>query len=408
MLKRPAVLLLSISAVACIGAGHDGRWTAVDGGASSQATPDAGLTPTTPDAGPRAPCDLPPVVADGGLGDNCDIAVAPGQGTCAAGFQCASLSSAVATHASGGPAPLQMCSIACDPSSAIDMCGGFENPCIDGFCYRGCDTTASDPCGRCDFVCVPTGQSDSSGVCRPDCTLLSADYCSTQDLYPAQQCNHANGDPWYGSCVVEGTPGGEGPGIRCSFDTSCPDGPACYSLPIPRADCGVDCPHEPSYCTTDCSEMPRTSCTRNEDCESGACDPSSRLCESCPHGYACQPNLEGSAHLCEVQPALDYTPCAVNEQCAIPNVPPEECVMEGTQPDPGAPAGHCYDPCGDGVTCGAGRTCVKLRSHDWYCLVPCTASDTCPASTTCIQIDGATGSFCFGGKSGDEYPTPGF
>jgi len=263
------------------------------------------------------------VPAGGLVGDACTT---PGeQGNCETGAECSGIT----------PTSL-MCTKECTGNADCGTNGATPNVCVKGataakgFCIRGC--SATDACGRTDFICMPTQSLGS--VCYPDCRSDST------------VCQYGE------TCGTTGQEAGFCTSTPCQTAApQCPAGQVCYTATP-----------QDKVCVADCTVAGNT----------------------CPAGMECDtPNKT-----CKGTAGGAYNDCTASQTCGDN----ADCI--GLQGGPAKQA--CLPTCtGQGDTsCATGAAGAQCAVSDgaatpqYWCIIPCSGASAtnCPTGTTCQKV----------------------
>ncbi|XP_043213231.1 multiple epidermal growth factor-like domains protein 6 [Amphibalanus amphitrite] len=291
----------------------------------------------------------------------------------------------------------------CSPSKTNPQCGkecqpdypDMTHPCDrDEQCQSGyCDPAVGQcksPCA--DFVscfddssCAPN-EHCSPSTTRPQCGKeCQPDYPDmTNPCDRDEQCQSGYCDPSVGQCK---SPCADF--VSCSDDSSCAPSEHC-SLSTTRPQCGKEC--QPDY-----PDMTNP-CDRDEQCQSGYCDPNVGQCKSpcadfvsCSGDSSCAPNehcsLSATRPQCGKECQPDYpdmtNPCNRDEQCQSGYCDPN--------------VGQCKSPCVDFVPCQGDFACALEEYCDVSPTLP-TCGNEClpdrPNMSPCTRHDQCLSDFC--------------
>lgn len=282
-----------------------------------------------------------------GIGAACADSTAGQQSTCDVNLSCRPISA------------MNMCTRVCarDADCAGETINGLASVCNGGLCFPSCDGSG---CGRTDMICN-TATLDHF-ICLPDCRVQEASFCDDFFGYPFQQCDSRNG-----SCLDE-TP--------CDARNPCGADETCFATTFDSAAASV--------CVLECTVPTATTCSRNTDCQLGAC--LSGVCQSCPFGTSCD---ETTTLTCLPVPVGNYGACSSQTQCPASDL----CVAFAQPPVAGPPtASLCLQACTTDAQCPTGQGCaIPLASGETVCALPCSPGTTCPTGTSCksLQTSGA-------------------
>lgn len=273
------------------------------------------------------------VVADGGrpprdasIGASCSlISREEQQSTCEAGLTCIPYIGVYGMCTRTG----------CVDDAECGVNGSVQNVCVqngsDGqrSCFRGCDVTAANACGREDFACVPNAGPNGVAICLPDCRT------PFNDCPYLQQCTQGTGQ-------CESRP-------KCtSGGSSCAAGTVCYSETAEGqsvTECVPDCTLRGNECpngrecdwfdTRACKPLVKSyyeecgpnvgicdsisACVRFDDSRlSGVCLQSCRIDEDCPTHLGtskCILPVTDGIKVCTVECVQEISSCTRSTVC---------------------------------------------------------------------------------------------